>query len=198
MREVSFANPFFDELSKYPVRFAQPVFFGESPYASYSASLRNGTATLLKLQDRFIAVTCQHVLDGYRRMKTASPGTMCQLGHVPLDPEKHLICEDSDRDLVTFDLSPFVGKVRSLTEANFVQPVSWPPRDVSEEDVLCLAGFPRIWREQIELGYLRFYSFNSGTTQVHSVREEHIVTSMQIQECVAQINGGKSGVLLVA
>src|SRR5439155_8915756 len=66
---LSFANPFFDEISKYPGRFATPVFFGESPYASYAAGLSNGTASLVKLQNRFLAVTCQHVLQVYRRAR---------------------------------------------------------------------------------------------------------------------------------
>ncbi len=190
LKDVSFANPFFDEISKYAVRFATPVFFGESPYSSYAASLSNGTASLLRLQNRFLGVTCHHVLDGYRRFKAAQD-TFFQLGPVRMDPQKHLISEDRNRDLAVVDLTPFVGKVGDLTEANFVQPTTWPPRDVSKNDVLCLAGFPGIWRLQKDLGHLRFYSFSSGTGKVLSVRDDEIVTTVQIQECISQINDGK-------
>src|ERR1017187_813286 len=104
--DVTFSNPFFDQIAKYPVQFAQPVFFGESPHSSSAAGLNNGTATLLKLEDRFLGVTCQHVLDGYRRSK-ATRNTFFQLGPVALDPEKFLISEDRDRDLAILDLTSF-------------------------------------------------------------------------------------------
>jgi hypothetical protein len=188
---VSFANPFFDQMSKYAVRFAKPVFFGQSPHSSPTAHLRNGTATLLKLDDRYLGVTCQHVLDSYRRLRTESPNTTFYFGSVPFDVEKHLISEDREHDLAIVDLTPFVGKWSDLTEASFVQPMTWPPRDVSKDDVLCLAGFPGIWREQRGLGHLRFYSLQSGTSEVLSVREDTIVTTIQIQDCITQINDGK-------
>jgi hypothetical protein len=190
VKDVSFANPFFDEISKYPVRFATPVFFGESPYSSYAASLKNGTATLLKLQNRFLGVTCHHVLDSYRGLKAAQH-TIFQLGPVQIDPDKYLISEDRNCDLAIIDLTLFVGTVPGLTEAHFVQPTTWPPREVSKGDVLCLAGFPGIWREQEDLGHLRFYSFSSGTGEVLSVGEDHIVTTVQIKDCITQINHGR-------
>jgi hypothetical protein len=190
VEDVSFTKPFFDEISKYPVRFSTPVFFGESPYSSYSALLRNGTATLLKLQDKFLGVTCQHVLEGYRCLK-ASQEIFFQIGPVRIDPEKHLISEDRNLDLAIFDLTQFIGKGSDLNEAKFVHPTTWPPRKVSKEDVLCLSGFPGIWREQKDPGHVSFYSFSSGTGEVFSVRENEIVTRVQIEDCITQINFGK-------
>jgi hypothetical protein len=188
--DVSFENPFFDEISKYTVRFATPVFFGESPFSSYSASLRNGTATLIRLKNRFLGVTCQHVLDGYRAFESPQ-GKFFQIGPVRIDPERHVISEDRNLDLAIVDITSFVSKTGSLTEANFVQPMNWPPREVSKEDVLCLCGFPGIWREQMDLGHIRFYSFSSGLGEVSSVRDNVIVTRFQIQDCITQINFGK-------
>jgi hypothetical protein len=188
---VSFDNPFYNQLSEYPVRFAQPVFFGESPLLSYSAKLHNGTVTLLRFQNLFVGVTCQHVLAGYREAQMAGEEIMFQIGHYEIDPEQYLISEDRVRDLVTFDLTPLVGKGKDLNEASFVEPVRWPPSEVSEEDVICLAGFPGIWREQMSLGRLRFYSFSSGANEVHSVREDHIVTRIQVEQCIAKINDAK-------
>ena len=90
VKDVSFGDPFFDEISKYSIRFATPVLFGESPYSSDYAALRNGTATLLKLRGRFLAVTCQHVLKEYRYLKLAGPMTFFQIGHVLIDPDKQI------------------------------------------------------------------------------------------------------------
>ncbi len=189
-KEVSFSNPFFDEMSKYAVKFAVPVFFGDSPHFSFGAKLGNGTATLIRLGQRFCAVTCSHVLEGYRK-SAGRPGTVFQLGPVRVEPDAYLISEDPTRDLAILDLSSFVGKSPDLTEGNFVEPRSWPPGPVSKDDVLCLAGFPGIWREQVDLGHLRFYSFSSGTSEVVSARDDLIVTTVQIDECITQINHGK-------
>ncbi len=94
MKKVSFADPFFDEITKYPVKFAVPVFFGDSPNSSHSASLKNGTATLLKLGDRFFGVTCHHVLEGFRQYREAKDGFF-QLGPIHIDPEQNLIIHNS-------------------------------------------------------------------------------------------------------
>jgi hypothetical protein len=177
-------------MAKYPVQFAQPVFFGESPHLSPAASINNATATLLKLQDRFLGVTCQHVLEGYRRSK-ATRKTVFQLGPVQLDPERHLISEDRDHDLAIFDLTPFVGAFEGLATAKFVEPSTWPPESVSTSDVLCLGGFPGIWREQVGPGHLRFYSYSTGAGEVFSVVDDKIVTRVQLQDCISQINDGK-------
>ena len=190
MAEITFDDPFTDEITKYPVRFAAPVLFGDSPNTSYSAALRSGTATLLRLSDRFLAVTCQHVLEGFRQCQSGKDAFF-QLAHVAMAPEQYLVAESRDLDLAVIDLTSFVGKAPYLTEANFVCPTAWPPRSVSTDDVICLAGFPGIWRDQVSLGYLRFYSFSSGAAEVLAVTDNQIVTTVKAEECIWQINHGK-------
>jgi hypothetical protein len=187
--KVSFDSPFIDEISKYPVRFAAPVFFGESPHRSLAASLQNGTATLLKLEGRFLAITCQHVVEGFRRRASAGE-TFFQVAHARLNPEEHLIDENVALDLAVLDITPFVDRAPHLTEANFASAPTWPPRQVSAEDVICMAGFPGVWREQIDEGYLRFYSFSSGAAEVVSVRDSQLATTVQIEQCINQLNHG--------
>ena len=190
LKDVSFSNPFFNEISKYPVKFATPVFFGESPYSSSSAFIRNGTATLLILCDRYIAVTCHHVLKGCRQFRQKNNG-LFYLGPIGVNPEQYLISEDKDYDLAIFDLSNLVRKVPELSKAKFVKPRVWSPHDIAKEDVLCMAGFPGIWRDQIRLGHLRFYSYSSGAAGVVSFGDNYIVTTVQIEDCITQINHGK-------
>jgi hypothetical protein len=190
VKPVSFDDPFFDEISKYAVRFAMPVFFGASPHQSYSAFLRNGTVTLLRLGSRFLGVTCYHVLDGFRQLPSSQRGIF-QLGPIVMEPENHLIAEDRERDIAVIDLTSFVGTSTGLREPNFVEPLSWPPADLSTDDVICLGGFPGIWRDQVDLGHLRFYSFSSGASEVTSVREDVIVTRVRVE--VWGSLGGLSG-----
>ncbi len=188
MESASFDNPFFDEMAKYPIRFSTPVFFGDSPFSSYSASLNNGTGSLLKLGDKYLGVTCEHVLRHYRSLN--EPQTVFHFGRVAINPEEYLIDESHNYDLAVFDLTTYLGVVPEFTGAKFVEPTTWPPRDVSPEDVICLGGFPGIWREQINLGHLRFYSFSSGAAQVHAVGEHHLVTRVEVEKCVTQFNNG--------
>lgn len=187
--EVSFDNPFFDEMSKYPVRFAVPVFFGDPPNWSFAASLSNGTASLLRLGNRFLAITCHHVLEGFRK-RSATEATFFQLGYVRMVPDQYVIAESSELDLAVLDLTPFIGQTPYVTEAAFVSAPAWPPRAVTTDDVICMAGFPGVWRDQVDLGHLRFYSFSSGAAEVVSVRDQQIATTVQIQDCVTQINHG--------
>ncbi len=67
MEDSGFANPFYLELSRYAVRFARAVYLGEPPPFSPSAYMRSATMTLLRFDNLFIGVTCQHVLARYRR-----------------------------------------------------------------------------------------------------------------------------------
>ncbi len=190
MIEVSFDNPFFDEISKYPVQFAAPVFYGDSPNTTYSASLNNGTATLVKIGDKYLSITCYHVLEGFRQSGQVRRGFF-QLAHVRMNPDQHLVDENHGLDLAVLDLTRFVGNAPYLTEANFVCPAVWPPGAVSTDDVLCLAGFPGVWRDQLDLGYLRFYSYSSGAAEVLSISDNQLATTVQIQDCITQINHGK-------
>lgn len=190
MREVTFGDPFFDEIGKYAVRFAVPVIFGESPTQALQAPLRNGTATLVRMSRKCLAVTCHHVLEGFRRER-AEGRSYFQLGRTEFDPEDRLVDEDAALDLAVLDLTDLVGRDRYLSEANFFEPVRWPPKPVLEDDVLCFAGFPGIWRDQVDVGHLRFYSFSSGASEVVSVQDDLIVTSIQFDECITQINHGK-------
>lgn len=187
--QVSFDNPFFDEISRYPVRFAVPVFFGDSPSRSFSASLQNGTASLLKLRDRFLAITCHHVLQGFRE-RSATGTSYFQIGHIRMAPDQYVIAESSALDLAVIDLTSFVGREPYVTEAAFASAPQWPPKSVTTDDVICMAGFPGVWRDQVDLAYLRFYSFSSGAAEVVSVREQQIASTVQLQDCVTQINHG--------
>jgi hypothetical protein len=183
--EVSFDNPFFDEITKHPIKFSRPVFFGDSPWESYNARLRNGSATLLKLANRYLAVTCHHVVEAFRLYRVTSKGTF-HVGLIPIDPDKFLIDEDAERDLAVLDVTTFIGP--HLPVSQFTEPVRWPPDKITEDDTICFGGFPGIWREQIAPGHLRFYSFSSGASEVLSVSDDLMYTTIKISECIVQFN----------
>jgi hypothetical protein len=184
-------NYFYKELSRYAARFAKAVFLGQLPALSESPLMASATITLIKFDSLFIGVTCQHVLAHYRKMQETYSDIIFQIGQARFDPLKHLIQEDKERDLATFNLTSFVGNVKGIEQSNFIEPVIWPPGDVLEDDVICLAGFPGIWREQLALSELRFYSFSSGATFVRAVSDERFVVRIEAEQHIVTVNKGK-------
>lgn len=59
------AGPLGEQLAKYPLRFAAGVLIGPTR-RSRMFRLTSGTATLLRLAGRPLAVTCSHVIESYR------------------------------------------------------------------------------------------------------------------------------------
>jgi len=187
----NFPDPFYEELARLLVRYAQPVFFGQSPVLAYSAELSSGTGSLVRFGDKFVGVTCHHVLAGYRRQREEDPAIIFHFGRLQLDPEQYVIAESLELDLVTFDLTSFMGTVEGMSPQNFIDPIRWPPEAFTTEDVFAFAGFPGIWREQVSRGYLRFYSFSSGAGPVDTIGEQHLMIHLHEEECLAVVNDGR-------
>ena len=92
------AGPLGQEMAKFPLRFARAAFFGDRPKKDKLQKVNNGTATLLNLNGRHIALTCSHVLDGYRKIHS-NPNTIFQIGGLELNPLDRIIDESSSVDL---------------------------------------------------------------------------------------------------
>lgn len=190
MDDSSLVNPFDLELSRYAARFARGVYLGEPPPFSPSTYMASATMTLLKFDDLFIGITCQHVLARYRELLGTHASIIFQIGPAQFNPLQFLISEDKDRDLATFDVTSFVDKIEEGRKSSFIEPPSWPPSEVLEDDVICLAGFPGIWREQLSRGHLLFSSFCLGAAFVQSVGEERFAILVQPEEGIVTINRG--------
>lgn len=186
----AFEDPFNNFVALYAMRFAQPLFFGQSPATAYSAKLSSGTASLLKLQGRYLAITCHHVFDAYRAMRSKDPQTIFQIGRQAFDPVSHLVSESQEQDIVVLDVSSFVREGTDLESGHFFEPLNWPPGNLQEGDLLAFAGFPGVWRQQLEIGYLRFYSVTSGTSEIAALGERHLVTRLALDECESAIRDG--------
>jgi hypothetical protein len=147
--------------------------------------------TLVRFPELLVGVTCHHVLNKYRELKAEDPSTIFQIGRVPFNPIQHLIAEDTKRDLATFNLTSFASDANDLGLSSFIEPHHWPPRPISEEDVVCLAGFPGIWRDEISTHELRFHWFSTGATFVQSATEEQFVVGLHTGDPIVTVNKGK-------
>jgi hypothetical protein len=190
--KVSFDEPYYEELMKYPGRFAHPVFFGP-PSGPYGFTpLANGTGTLLKFGNLVLGVTCHHVLEAYRKKKAQNPNIVFQFSGASLEPDDFLIQEDKNLDLATLDLSSKINEVIEQGKPGPIEPSVWPPEGISTDDVIAFAGFPGNWREDTPPDYSRFYLFSSGAAKVHSVTEDHLVTRIEVEKCITQVRDGKN------
>jgi hypothetical protein len=190
MSDSKVVKPFDLELSRYAAKFARAVYIGGPPPFSPSTYMASATMTLLKFGGLFIGITCQHVLVRYRELLETHANIIFQVGQAQFNPVQYLIAEDKERDLVTIDVTSFVNKIEEGRKSSFIEPVSWPPGEVSEKDVICLAGFPGIWREKLSLGHLRFFSFSTGATFVQSVGDERFAVRPKAEEGIVTIDRG--------
>jgi hypothetical protein len=173
------AGPLGKEMAKFPLRFAKAAFFGDRPRKGKPQNVNNGTAVLLNLNGKPIALTCSHVLEGYRKIH-GNPNTNFQIGDLELNPLDRIIDESgsSSLDLVTIDLQEL--NLRELRNdegigSSFFTPVRWPPQDVKRGDFVAFGGFPGRWRQNLSWHEILFESWSSGGTEVSSVSEDHFV-----------------------
>ena len=97
------SGPLGQEMGKFPLRFAKPVFFGQKPSKGETIKVKNGTITFIKLEERPIGITCSHVVDEYRKI-SQDGNCVFQIGHLEFDPLVRIIDQSPEMDLVTIDL----------------------------------------------------------------------------------------------
>lgn len=174
-------QPFQQELSRFHDRFARPLVFGKKD-TQFRVQGNSATATLLRINDRYFGVTCQHVIQKYRRLKREEQAEFFYVGDALIDPEALLIDESERLDLATFNFESIVGSVPNLMPTNFHEPRAWPPGDVSEGDIVAFAGFPGEWRDQASPVDMQFYQFSQSATVIESVADEHVAVRIALDE----------------
>jgi len=174
------AGPLGQKLAEFPLRFAAPVFFADIPAKGKQPKANNGTITLIKFGERFLGVTCFHVLDKYRKQLSQDPNRVFQIGNVRLAPLDRLIDESKDLDLATLDLTGLeASKIMVDRELNYFEPAHWPPNPISAGEFVALAGFPGVWREHPGHRKVSFASFSLGATIVTDATQRTIVCSLE-------------------
>jgi len=136
--------------------------------------LYNGTATLLELGSKKVAITCAHVLEKYTDLRRSERKAIFQIGNIKLDPISQLIAEDHKTDLATILLSDEQAGVMEKNGRQFFLPVSWPPGLIKEGDWVALGGYPGILRKQVSWNELDLIGYSVGATPVTSVTEEKL------------------------
>lgn len=160
---------------------ACPVWFGERPDKSNPASLNKATASLLRLDGRYLAVTCDHVIAAFRETQRAEPASVFGIGGLEVDLDADLIDRSKELDVAVIDLAEHVRR-GIIEHARFHEPAVWPTPGVVNGAFVVLAGFPGVWVEQLGLAHVRFDCFLS-VSEVHSVGEHHFYARLELDKC---------------
>lgn len=193
------------EFAKFPLKFAIPAYFGAPPEPGRPLTVNNGSASLLRLGGQMIALTCSHVLDGYRQ-RLAEGKCIFQLGNCALDPFAQLKVEDAKLDYalisVTEEQAKQIVKPDGPFDGTFFnEPAQWPPGEVKVDEFVAFGGFPGKLRQAMSFDELSFGSFSSGAARITSANETYLVCQFErefwvkhghepIPECIGGMSGG--------
>lgn len=198
------AGPAGVEFEKYPLKFAIPAYFGVRPQSGKPATVNSGTASLVRIGGQPFALTCSHVLEGYRKC-LAKGDCIFQLGNCELDPLSQLKGENAKLDYALIGLTEAQGKEIAKPggpfDGTFFCDVSqWPPGDMKEGDFVAFGGFPGELRRAMSFEDLSFGSFSSGASRVALVNEDYLVSQFEREfwvkhghEAEPETIGGMSG-----
>lgn|SRR5574341_1023309 len=176
------AGPLGEKMAKFPLLFAKAAFFGQRPSRTRPTEVRNGTITLANLGNGPLAITCQHVIAGYREKRANLDRVIFQIGDVDLDPVAQLIDENQRLDLATIGLTE--KQVKAITSDGEIgscvfEPISWPPPIPNEGEFIAFGGFPGSLRSVISFDELEFGSWSSGASEISSVSEFQFASTFE-------------------
>lgn len=181
------AGPLGEKLAKFPLLFAKTVFFGQRPSRANPTEIRNGTITLVDLGTGPCGITCQHVVESYRRLLVETNRAVFQIGNVELDPVRQLVDENDRLDLAVIRLTG--EQARAITSEGeigscFFRPKAWPCQPPERGLFVAFGGFPGKLKEVISFDELEFRSWSSGASEISSVSDYQFVSAFDRENWV--------------
>ncbi len=142
-------------LIRYPLRYCTPVFIGVLTRDDQKV-IANGTATLLRIGERAMIITDDHVVETYEKTLAEDSRVRFQIGAAPFDPLQHIIDRSKDKDLCTLDASAAQIDHQARDDDTNMPPLefyqvetaAWPPPLVEVQQTVILGGFPGALRRQ--------------------------------------------------
>lgn len=176
------AGPLGREMSKFPLRFAKAIVFGDRPSPHAPAKINNATASLIDLGNGPLAITCEHVIASFKERVREGGPSVFMIGNCELNPLSQLISENKNADLAVIGLHQ--DQAKEITEdgeigSSFFHPSSWPPKPVAKGDFVAFGGFPGEWRSQSNSDALVFDTYANGATGVTTVSDAYFVSQFE-------------------
>ncbi|QDQ82269.1 hypothetical protein [Paraburkholderia megapolitana] len=187
---ILLAGPFGLELARFPLRFCKPAFFGIWPRAGEQLTVNNGTASLVARDNERFAITCHHVLDGYRTKRAESDRAFFQIGNCRFEPLEQVVGESETPDVAVIGLT--AAQADEITDGSvgigeaFAEIGDGEPVPVPEGAGIAFGGFPGDLRLRPRAAEFNFGSFGCGATPVTSSREHYLVCQFERVEWIRQ------------
>jgi hypothetical protein len=178
------AGPLGQEMAKFALRFCKPLYFGPPPSRQHPAVVNSGTASLLRFGDDVLAVTCSHVIKGYRRKLAEDDRCLFAIANCYFDdPLGQLVAEDSAIDAAVVRLTmkqanQITRNSAGIGEAFYeVNPKSGKLAKVG--DFVAYGGFPGCLRQVTSFDELSFGSYSSGACRVTDVHSDYMTCEFE-------------------
>ncbi len=176
------AGPLGEQLAKFPLLFAKSILFGQRPSKSHRSEIKSGSVTLVDLGEGVLAITCEHVIASYQKMKQTHDSLVFQIGDIELDPLEQLIDKNVRLDLATIRLTD--AQSRSITSNGPIgscifRPKLWPPEPLKVGEFVAFGGFPGSLRTIASFDEYVFESWSSGASEISSVSDGQFVSKFE-------------------
>jgi hypothetical protein len=194
-----------EHLMKFPLRWCKPAFFGIAPAPGNQVEVQNGTVSLIVRGDDHFAITCRHVLDGFRAVRAESDRAFFRIGNCPIDPLAQLVIEGQrDLDVAVLRLTSEQAQ-RIVHDSDgigerFFQVGQDRPVIIEEGNGVAFAGFPGALRRHDAPQELNFGSYGCGATPVTVANDARFICQFERAEWVVRAGeaepatlGGLSG-----
>lgn len=182
--KVLAAGPMGQEMTKFALRSCAPVYFGVPPSRERPIVVNSGTVSLLKFGDQLLAITCSHVIDGYRHGLAKDARCLFAIADCYFDnPLDQLVAEDSAIDVAVLRLTS--DQAHEITRASngiaeaFYEIGPRPPTPAKIDDYVAYGGFPGDVRHIISFSELSFGSYSSGSCRVTDCHSDYMTCKFE-------------------
>lgn len=166
-----------NEVSQWLLRVVRPFFW------QVKGRILNGaSAFVLRFEERYVAVTADHVIAQYLSALDHDPSVRCQLRECWVSPNAALISRSQALDLATFEVDPVMLPKMGAEAVDCRS--NWPPPPVLKGDTLSLAGFLDGHRHEQSRGYYEHRAYG-GHAIVDDVTARNIVVTYSPEEVCA-------------
>jgi hypothetical protein len=155
-------------VSEHLLRVVRPLFWQVN-----QRILNGASAFILRFEERYVAVTAEHVIEQYLSALNAHPSLICQMGECSVSPREALIGRSQGLDLATFEVNPAMLPAMGAEAIDCRS--CWPPPVVHKGDTLTLAGYLDNHRSEVALGYYAHEAWG-GHGLVDEVSPRNILT----------------------
>lgn len=153
-----FQTGFMKQMAEAVSLHVAPIFWGHrvSDCTTSEAQINNGNIFFIECGGPPLAITADHVYEGYLERKESEPDLICQIWNLPFIPEERLIERNSQLDIATFQITE--SELDTMNKKIHHTP-QWPPSPPEISKGVFLIGYPghKKRRSENSIGWENFF-----------------------------------------